>query len=255
MPDETPSDPPFNPFGEPGLTPWEDPDRGWLSRLFGTLGLAFRPLSSLTRISEGPVRPALIFALLTAPPLALAGGIIPFTRTLNFGPGMAVTPTGQSSLSLPLDVLQAAGVGLLITTAQVLAFALPFASLVRAFAADAEQGLANAYQAAWRISLYRAWSLPAALLVGGLLAWVLPVEQGPVVGVTLMFTARLLLVLQYSAATRLVGAGPFAGLATTLIPLVVEALVSNALGHVLDIPRMEAPPGGEPGAVPEPPAG
>ena len=242
-PSPEPPDLPPNPFGPEGPTPWEDPARALPGRLWGTLALALRPLASLNQVSRGEIGPAARFALWTAIPLALASGVIPFTRTLEFGANFAVKPRSGSSLSLEADVAQAAALGLGLALVQVLAFAMPFASLARAFAADSGAVLSpvgtplpNAFRCAWRICLYRAWTLPFGFLMIFLLGWSVGGAGGELIGIA----ARMLIVLQFSAATRLMGAGPFAGLATSIVPLILEAVLTGLLVPQL-MPTMEPP--------------
>jgi len=109
-----------------------------------------------------------LFAFVLA---ALAQGVIPYTHTVQFGPGFQLQPT-PSTMPFWRDALNAAGIGLLVCSAAYLAFAACYVSLCRAYGEDAVEAGAMAR----RIAIRRAWlypmlgylGLPAMLLGFGL---------------------------------------------------------------------------------------
>ena len=111
----------------------------------------------------------------------LAQGIIPYTHTIQFGPGMA-TETKPSTMPLWRDVLNAAGIGLLVNTVCVFALSACFISLCRAYGEEALAPAVTARRALRR----RVWLYPlmGQMGLGAMLALFLtPVAAG---GLTLL---------------------------------------------------------------------
>jgi hypothetical protein len=194
---------------DPGIrVPWVDPERGPLSRFFGTLGDAFRPRSSAPGFARGSWRSGISFALLTYLPLAVVAGVIPYTHRLGFGPSWAVSFLGgaPTSTELALDVLRAAGLGLLVTSLKLALLALPFLHLVRAYGEPVESGPAA------QALLYRGWLLPMGALLLGTVVWGLPLEptEGTLIFAQVVSLVPLLLLLSSmsSAARMAAGVGP-----------------------------------------------
>jgi hypothetical protein len=219
--------------------PWADPSLPWPKRFARTLGDAVSPSSSATGFLRGHWRSALGFALLTALPLALLSGVIPFTHRLGFT-RMQIAVLGEpSDAELALDVLQGMGMGLLFSVVKLLCLLVPYVSLVRAYGRP--DGLRSG--PATQVMLYRAWLLPvggAHGLVLGLVLWALPLEptQSLSAGVMALLSAMSLLPLMMllwamTATARAAGAGPFSSLAVVLVPFLAlffaEPMLVDAL--------------------------
>lgn len=148
--------------------PWETQQGGELERFLRTLGGSFRPLHTAPAFARPGAKRAIRFFLLTAVPLAALAGIIPRTKTLLFG-NFNVLPQGSpTDAEIALDVLSAMGMQLWAFTVEFAALALPYVSLVRAYAPAERHG------AAMRVLLYRSWLSPFATLVMNVAAWLLP---------------------------------------------------------------------------------
>ncbi len=226
--------------------PWEDPERGLLARFVGTLFAALRPTSTAPGFARDALGPAIAFALLTAVPLALVRGIIPFTHTLRFGPSGAISYIGNpTDLEVALDVGRAALISLGLTTAFFLTLTLPFVSLARAY------GTGRFPDAALRQMLYRAFLI--ALSLRGpfvwLIAWLLPEEtiaqMGLFIDILDMIPLVLLFISMRATARLAHGVGPFATLAVVLVPLTLLVLVYSMYPIAL-APWLPAPPPGQP---------
>ncbi len=88
-----------------------------------------------------------LFAFVLA---ALAQGVIPYTHTLQFGSSFEVTPR-PSTMPLWRDVLNAAGIGLLVCGVAYLAFTACFISLCRAYGEDPVEAGVQARRTALRL--------------------------------------------------------------------------------------------------------
>lgn len=212
-----------------------------LLRYFATLGSALRPIATAPAFAAGEVRPAALFALLTALPFAMIAGILPHTRKLLFEHLQVKVLESPSPLELALDVLRAMAVEGGLTAIRLACLFLPFVSLVRAYAAP------ERHAAATRVMLYRAWLVPAISLVyyyGGV--WPLPadlvsLEPAPASFVLCGFAMLLLIVLMMmamSAAARIAcGLGPWLSMLVVMVPVTllhfVNALVSVAADQLL----------------------
>jgi len=203
---------------------WEAPKGSRVLRYFATLGSAFRPVQSAPAFARPDVGPALTFFLSSALPMAALAGVIPYTKTLMFGSSMAITVQGHPSTSdIAADVVRAMLIQLGLFTLEFAALALPFTSLVRAYAEEAKR------PAALRALLYRSWLLPAfALLMFGVL-WVLPGGATPkspspwypLVGM-IQLTFYALLVVSMRATARLAcGITPLLSFVVTAVPFVI----------------------------------
>jgi hypothetical protein len=238
--------------------PWEEPERHIVFRFFGTLATALRPASSAPAFARGQVRPALMFALATFVPLALLSGIIPYTHTLVFGNLEVVVQNAETDAAIVLDVLRAAGLGLLISTIALVALAVPYVSLSRAYA---DRGH---HAAPWRVVLYRAFLVPLFELLTGLLAFALSPRSPPEAILLAQLVAVMPLVLLFAslrAGSRMAsGVGVFASIATATIPFVImlfsKSLLLLALAPVLPAPAQSEGSGAEPASrVAEPASG
>lgn len=208
--------------------PWERPGSNALARFFGTLGDAFRPIASAPSFARGDAVAPRSFLLLGFLPLALLAAIVPFTRTLLFGPRFAISVVGSADAqAIALDVAIAAGIGLLICAAQVVALALPYVSLARAYASKGH------VHAPVRAILYRAWLIPLGEVLRWIVVWSAPDPPPP----ELLPLAQLLqvipLVLLFASlrATARMGSGvgPFASVIVTIVPFVAMLLVQGYL--------------------------
>ena len=98
---------------------------------------------------------------------AAAQGLIPYTHTVQFGPAFEITPR-PSTMALWRDVLNAAGIGLLVCGVAYGALAACFVSLCRAYGDDpiAAGTLARrtALRLGWLYPMLGYLGLPAMLL-------------------------------------------------------------------------------------------
>jgi hypothetical protein len=92
---------------------------------------------------------------------ALAQGVIPYTHRLSFGHGFEIT-TRPGRLPIVRDVVNAAGIGLLVCTAATVAFAACFVSLCGAYGEEAREPRAVAK----RTMLRKAWLYPLLGFLG-----------------------------------------------------------------------------------------
>ena len=226
-----------------GPLPWEDDSLPWYRRLLWTLGATFRPIDTLHAIANGTVGPAVRFALLTALPFMLLWAIAPFTYTLTFGPEFALTVLpDKSKLPVQLDVLRAVGIGLALSIISLLSWALPFASLVRAFSDGTRPEDPTA--AAWRTALYRTWIVPFGTTAFYLVTWGMPRDPSPfAVELTLLtfeMVPRVVILIHCHALARYFGATGLGALAVTVMPLAVQWAVSLPLwrGAEMFLPPM-----------------
>lgn len=210
--------------------PWADPSRGFASRFFGTLGDALRPSLSASSFANGRWRSGISFALLTFVPLALLAGVIPFTKTLGFGPSWALATLGHpSSEGIALDVAIALGLGLLIGAAKLILLGVPYLSLTSAYGKPIDSMPAR------QVLLYRAWLLPLGGRAGLLLAvvvWGLPIEpsDATVAFAEVVSLLPLMFVLwSMVSGARVAGVGPIAAMVVVLVPFLVMFLVEPLL--------------------------
>jgi hypothetical protein len=232
---------------EPGVQaprpmPWENAARSWLGRFWGTFGNALTPVRGVPALCSPVVLPAWTFALLSALPLMLASGVIPFTRTVTFGPSWQITPTGYTpGMPLWLDVLTAVGLGLSVSFVSQLAWALPFRSLLKAFV-DARVPAELSSAIAMRFVLYRAWLVPFGMLAFDLSMWALPAslsegaEMQPTQAHFLAFfvfklAPPILVLLGAQATAATLGAGLLGALAVAIVPAILQAVVGMTIGH------------------------
>jgi hypothetical protein len=153
-----------------------------------------------------------------------------------------------SSTQIALDVVQAALVQVALTGIGVACLLLPFTSLVRAYA-PGKQGIAA------RALYYRAWLLPAALVLFYLVVWASPAPpeiaedasgaSAPSFVVTLALLIRMiapvLVFIAMSATARIAcGLGPFMAFVVVAVPIVLmmvaEAFVGLAVTQLLPPP-------------------
>lgn len=225
--------------------PWER-SGNLIVRYFATLASALRPIATAPAFASGTVRPAALFALLTALPFALLAGILPHTRTLLFSHFEVKVLESPSSLELTFDVLRAMAVEGGLTALRFSCLFFPFVSLVRAYAAP------ERHAAATRMMLYRAWLVPAMALVyyyAGV--WPLPadlasLEPAPASIVMTGFAMLLLVVLlmmAMSAAARIAcGLGPWLSMVVVMVPVTLLHFVNALLSAAADLLLPPMPP-------------
>jgi hypothetical protein len=205
-------------------------------RFFSTLTSAFRPVQTAPAFARPDLRPAVLFFVLTAIPLAALAGVIPNTKTMLFGSGFAIVVQGHPSGSaIALDVVQAALLQLAWFAIDFVALALPFTSLVRAYTPEARR------PAALRVLLYRSWLAPCATLLFFVSLWALPGGSRPdeptallPALVVLQFTLNALLLVAMRATARLAcGIGALLSFVVVAVPLLVCAMVQVFVARLL----------------------
>ncbi len=216
-----------------GPIAWEDPSLPLIRRALLTLAATFQPVRTLRSVAHGPLTPALVFALWSSLPWMMMWAILPFTHTLLFGPGFAITlAKGALPSQIQDDVLRAAAVGLGLSVLGFMSWALPFASLTRAFCSSPPHAL-EARRAAWRTALYRGWIIPFGLTVWALLSWALVEEPSILVlesAVLLChYAPRLLVLIHRQAMARYVGASTLGALGVAVVPVALELAVGLIL--------------------------
>lgn len=208
--------------------PWETLQGSGLQRFVRTLGSAFQPVHTAPAFARPGLRRPLSFFLLSALPLAALAGVIPNTKTLMFGTACSVVVQGHPSPGgIVLDVLTAMLIQVLLFTLDFAAIALPYTSLVRAYAAPDRR------TAAVRVLLYRSWLAPFAALAYYLGVWILPGGDKPQEPTVLLpflvlgqFILHMLILSAMRASARLAsGIGAFLSFVVVAIPLTVFVFV------------------------------
>lgn len=215
--------------------PWETPGLSLPRRFFGTLRSTFSPLRTIQAVSTGPVASAFGFSLVWALPWMPLWAIMPFTHSLLFKHHFELeVVANKSTLSVPWDVARAAGIGVALSSIALLSWALPFASLLRAYAKTREPGVDPAH-AAWRMVLYRVWVVPCGLSLLALWAWSLPPDPNPfLIELSLLvfhLLPRILILMHCFAMARYFGVEGLASFAVAVVPLVVEVAVGLLVGR------------------------
>jgi hypothetical protein len=208
--------------------PWETQQGSVVARFFGTLRGAFRPVQTAPAFARPALRPALAFFLLSAVPLAALSGIIPNTKTLMFGSAFSVVVQGHpSATGIALDVLTAMLVQLALFGLDFAALALPYTSLVRAYAP------AERRPAALRVLFYRSWLTPFATLAFFCGCWMLPggskpdepTQMYPLLAMLQLLLNVLLLSSMRATARQACGVGALLSFVVVAIPLAVCGFV------------------------------
>ena len=160
--------------------------------------------------------------------MAALAGVMPHTKTLVFGSAFHVVVQGHpTTTTIALDVLRAMALQLLVFGVDFVAFALPYTSLVRAYAAPTRGG------AALRVLLYRSWLAPFAALFFYVGVWMLPgggkpEEPPPLLPLlwTGQFIFHMLLLSSIRASARLAsGIGALLSFVVVAIPLTIFVFV------------------------------
>jgi hypothetical protein len=239
---------PGAPAQAPGPMPWENPELSLVRRIAGTIGSTFLPLGTIRAVSSGTIGPALRFMLVWMLPWMPLWAIMPFTHSLTFKYNFAVELLGDKSPAvIGLDVARAMGIGIVLSAVAMLSWAMPFASLLRAFGKTPEPGVEPG-NAAWRMVLYRAWVVPCGLTLLSLLAWSLPKEPNPslveLALLALHLLPRVLILMHCFAMARYFGVEGLASIAVALLPLVVEVAVGMVVGRGAEalLPKLPGKP-------------
>jgi hypothetical protein len=205
---------------EGAAVPWESSEGTALERFARTLGAALSPVQSAPSFGHADRRSAYSFFMLTFVPLALVYGVVPFTSEIVFGPAFGVhVRAGATTSALLLDALRGCAIGVLVAATQLVALAAPYISLVRAYA-----GRGNP-DAAMRALGYRAFLIPAAAMLGSLVAWCSPegLSEGGATALALLSVAPLVLLLSALRASARTASGvpPLMSLVVVLISMTV----------------------------------
>jgi hypothetical protein len=240
--------------------PWEDRARSAFGRFWGTLGNAFAPVRGVPALCSPAVLPAWTFALISAVPFMLAWGVIPFTSTLAFGPSLEVTPTVEAGkIPLWLDLTKSMGISFGVSLLAQLSWALPFMSLLRAFA-DVRVPADLVRSIAMRFVLYRAWLVPCGTVAFHLAWWALPAAavvgdgsdpQAQASGAELLavmlfrFAPHILVLLGAQATAASLGASVLGALAVAVVPAILQEVVGLTVSHYAAqlLPHITPPPG------------
>lgn len=224
--------------------PWEEEGAGLVDAYLRTLGAAFHPVRTAPAFARDAVGPAWRFLWLTAVPLTLLAGIIPHTRTLEFGDGFGIRLIGHpDGAAIAFDVVRALAVQAAHFVVELAAIALPYTSLVRAYAHPKRR------DAALRAVLYRAWLMPAAVLVYYIGVWGLPAPQDGVAppGFNLLVLFRVglpvFLMVTMGATARLAcGLGPFMSIIVVVVPFILSVFVDGIAVRGIEavLPPLEA---------------
>ena len=215
--------------------PWEAPGLSFPRRLFGTLRSTFSPLRTIQAVSSGRISSALGFSLVWALPWMPLWAIMPFTHSLLFKHSFELeVVTGKGTLPVPWDVARAAAIGVVLSSIALLSWAVPFASLLRAYAKTRDGGVDPAH-AAWRMVLYRGWVVPCGLSLLALCAWSMPPEPSRfLIELSLLsfqLLPRILILMHCFAMARYFGIEGLASFAVAVVPLVVEVAVGLLVGR------------------------
>ena len=216
---------------ETQLSPWEQPDRPVLMRYAQAVRDAFRPLRSAPQFANTSGGPSWALAAATFLPLAVLEGVVPFTRSIQFGPAFSVILlNGATQSEVVVDVMRASALGTLLSVVRFISLLLPYVSLAKAYGRGRPQ-------APLHLMLYRAWLLPAGQLLLAAVAWGLPASshEGAVflVQLVVMVPVLMLLVSMRVTARAVCGVGPWASLVVVLVPFAFLTVVEMVLMPVL----------------------
>lgn len=198
---------------------WEDASRGLAGRLASTALSAFSPDASAPAFARDSSTNGARFALVTFTPFALLCGIIPFTRTILFGNGLAITLIGApTSTDIAWDVALGSLLGLGVSLIVWLAGTASYVSLSRAYA---DRGQPSAPV---RLMMYRGWLIPAFALLFGCLPWLVPAGSAEYAQLLATVPVVLLLAAMRSVARMGSGAGPIASVGIIMVPFLLMQL-------------------------------
>jgi hypothetical protein len=213
-----------------GPPPFEDERLSLARRLLATMKAALFPRMSAPSFALSRVERALPFFLMTVLPASALAGVIPFTKTLLFGPGLQVERVGNpGDMEVMVDVARAMAVQLGLDGAVLVALALPYVTLSRSY------GRPGAESPASCMLLYRAWLLPAASLAAYTVYWVTP-SPGLANTLSLFVYVPALVLLAYAmwfTARHAGGIEWHLSLAVCGVPWVLAIVVSGMVGPAL----------------------
>jgi hypothetical protein len=223
--------------------PFENTSLSLFSRIVSTFATAFSPHETALCFAQCRPAFALRFLLISALPLSFVSGVIPYTSTLLFGPGLRVDLVGAPThVDIIVDVLRAMLFQLLFDSLLLAALALPFVSLAKSY------GRPRCASSAIGTMFYRYWLVPAAMAGSYISVWISPDEKiGAVAGFVISILALYFLIrAMWSTARVSCGVGPLWSIAVVGVPWVlsflVVALVVPALGRVFGIVPPETLP-------------
>lgn len=212
---------------------WEFQDRPLLQRYLGTLLTALSPNASAPAFAHDDIEASLGFFLRSALPIAMLAGIIPHTRTLQFGGGFEVLLIGANhdAMHITIDVVRAMLVQAVVTGLMLSALLFPYVSLARAY------GEPRRRHAALRVMFYRGWLIPASSLLFFLEVWAAPtqwladlqLEQFMLLLAAPVACHVLLLVAMRSTLRFCCGLGVIVAWVVAIVPFVLLAVVTPLL--------------------------
>jgi len=213
-----------------GPPPFEDERLPLARRMLATMKAAFFPRQSAPSFALSRFERALPFFLMTVLPTSALAGLIPFTKTLLFNPGLQVEQVGNpGDMEVVVDVARAMLVQLALDGAVLIALALPYVTLSRSY------GRPGADSHASCMLLYRAWLLPAASLAAYAAYWVAP-TLNLAHALSLVAYVPALLLLAYAmwfTARQAGGIEWHLSLAVCGVPWVLAIVVSGMVGPAL----------------------
>jgi hypothetical protein len=201
--------------------PWETQQGSPLVRYLRTLASSFRPVLMAPAFARPGIRRAWTFFLLSALPAAALAGIIPRTKTLMFGNLAVVVQGHPTAAEIALDVLRAMALQLGACTVELIAFGLPYLSLVQAYTPS------ERHHAATRALLYRSWLSPFAAVVFYTTLWLTPSNEAfanLVYNLTSVFMHLMFLSSLRATARLACGIGPLMSYVIVLVSLTVYML-------------------------------
>ena len=205
--------------------------------VLSTIGFGLRPVLNAPSYAASTTGRALLFFVLSALPLALLTGIIPYTYDITFTSLFGITT--RPGADLIVDIVRAMGIGALVQLGEIIVLTAPFVSLCVAYGSHA-----NRKNAALNAAFYSAWLLPLAAIIQRVGAWGLPpLAEGQEVsgwflipGVIGVIPTVIYFVHLRSTARLAAGVGPMmsfitVGLAFALL-MAEQAVVARALQDV-----------------------
>ncbi|UJR83817.1 hypothetical protein [Sandaracinus amylolyticus] len=221
---------------------WEDTSRSAPARFVATLASALRPVSSAPAFARSGVGAAWLFFALSFVPLALASEIVEMTSTLLFGAMQVEVIGGADASAITIDVARAMGLGLVLSSVQLAAFALPYVSLARSYAPSSAPP-----DAPLRVVLYRAFLLPLGTVAVSLLFWMSPADPHvdtflTIKGLLVVVPLALLFVSLRSTARMASGVGPIASFVVVIVAFASMEVASFYIESTVTSLRPPPPP-------------